>query len=78
VVNIPTTDPRPAAVLRKRKGLYTLREVGAAAGMAPSTFHDLVSAGHLPAPSLVLVRRRYYTATEAEQVLQMIQEIRSK
>jgi len=71
-MDIPTTDPRPAARLRKRKGLYTLREVGAAAGMAPSTFHDLVSAGHLPAPSIVLVKRRYYTTPEVEQILRLV------
>jgi len=78
VITIPTTDPRPASVLRKLKGLFTLREVGAAAGLAPSTFHDLVAAGRVPSPSIVLVRRRYYTATEAEQVLGMIQAARSK
>lgn len=69
---MPRTDPRRGTQLRRARGLWTMMEVAAAASIPKSTFHDWATNGLLPRPSTMLVRRKYYTTPEVEQILRLV------
>lgn len=72
-LTIPQTDPRRGTRLRRARGLWTMMEVATAADIPKSTFHDWAVHGLVPRPSTMLVRRKYYTTPEVEQILRLVE-----
>ena len=62
------SDQRPAAKLRRQNGYFTSPEVAGKLAIPRRTFSDLVRRGLLPAPTVLIGRRRYYSRNAVEEM----------
>jgi hypothetical protein len=60
--------------LRFNAGFWTISDIARAAGVRGDKVYKARNIGYIPAPKLVLVRRKYYSAEQAAEIVALLKK----